>query len=186
MPPERRKAPSELGADQKIRFKVGVMDSTPIPQRIPALAWRAPSLLWTPLSLALAVGLPWGLCYLDPSLRRFELLTIIAAFVLTLTWFALSWVRGRPPKARRFVVEAVVWAAGASAVLAPLAIASSLSLDLATAWPLAALMLMLGLPAALASGVVFAWLALHAPTDEHPPSSVLGDSAFQSHRQSFR
>jgi hypothetical protein len=162
------------------------MDSTPIPQRIPALAWRAPSLLWTPVSLALAIGLPWGLCYFDPSLRRFELVAIMAAFALALLWFALSWVRGRPPKARRFVVEAVVWASALSAILAPLVIASSLSLDLETAWPLAALMLMLALPVALASGLVFAWLALHAPTDEHPPSSVLGDSAFQSHRQSFR
>jgi hypothetical protein len=162
------------------------MDTPPIPQRIPALAWRAPASLWTPLALALAIGLPWGLSYFDASLRRFILVTLMTAFVLALLWLALSWVRGRAPKARRFVVEAVVWSAAALAIVAPLAIASSLSLDLEAAVPLAALMLMLGLPTALASGLVFAWLALHAPTDEHPPSAVLGDSAFQSHRQSFR
>jgi hypothetical protein len=151
MPPERRKAPSELGAGRKIRFKVETMDTPPIPQRIPALVWRAPTLLWTPLALALAVGLPGGLFYFDAALRRFAPIALAAAFVLALLWLAVCWLRGRAPKAKRFVVETVVLSAAGVAILASIAIASSLSLDLAAAWPLAALMLMLGLPAAQAA-----------------------------------
>lgn len=161
------------------------MEGPPIPDRIAPLAWRAPTFVWTPLALALALGGPWLLFYFDPSLRDVTLLMLIAAFVLALAWLAICWARGRPPKARRFVVEAIVLAAIAVAIFAPIVVATSSSLGLGLAWPLAALAVTLCLPAALLSGIVFAWTALRQPQSKDDHSAVLGDSAFASRRQHF-
>lgn len=161
------------------------METPPIPDRIAPLAWRTPALLWTPLALILALGWPWALLYFDPSLRDFTLLILIAAFVLSLSWLAICWARGRPPKARRFVVEAIVLAAIAVALCAPIVLALSSSLELGVAWPLAVLAMTVSLPAALISGLVFAWTALRQPQRKDDHSAVLGDSAFTSRRQHF-
>jgi hypothetical protein len=162
------------------------MDAPPIPQRLAPLIWRAPIWLRTSLSLVLASAWPWALFFQDTSIQRFAFASLFASFALALAWLALSWLRERPPKARRLVVEAFVLASAVMAVAAPLFMSSLLAFDLGDAWPLMALMLMLGLPVALASGCIFAWGALHQPPAPDEQSQVLDDGAFKSKQQPFR
>ncbi|MCA8884995.1 MAG: hypothetical protein R3C31_03245 [Hyphomonadaceae bacterium] len=149
------------------------MRGPPIPQRIPPLSWRKPAFLWTPVALALAIGWPAALFYENPGPQRLAIISLLLVFAIALITLGVSWAAGRPPKTRRIVVLHVVTAGVLATLLAPfvltwlLATVSesgregaaehfSVAMSLATA----PLVMILGLPVVLVSGIVFAWTAL--------------------------
>lgn len=147
------------------------MRGRPIPQRIPPLAWRRPAVLWTPLALALAIGWPTLLFWENVGPQRVAIAALFIVFATALTTLGASWALGRAPKSRRIVVLHVVVAGAIAALAAPFvltwafaAVAEdgsaaeqfSLAMSLATT----PLVVMLGLPVVLVSGMLFAWIAL--------------------------
>jgi hypothetical protein len=141
------------------------MSPPPIPERLPTLAWRVPAILWTPLALALAIGWPALLFMDDPGVQRATLAIGATAFAGALGSLGASWALGRAPKARRIVVLHVVIAGALASLAAPFAFAHLFAdqQDLGAALTLTPLTLLLGLPIALASGIIFAWIALTTP-----------------------
>ena len=169
------------------------MNSPPIPERIPPLAWRKPAFLWTPLALAVAIGWPAAVFYDEPAMQRTALIVGGAAFAIALTTLGASWLIGRAPKARRIVVLHVVLAGAAASLCAPFVLTETLALasggeradaSLAMAAAAAPLALVLGLPMALVSGLLFAWLALGPPQQER--GDLLEDEVFRNDVQPFR
>ncbi len=158
------------------------MHGPPIPQRIPPLAWRRPAFLWTPLALTLAIGWPAGLFTRDSAIQRLALVVGAAAFAIALVSLGASWLIGRAPRARRVVVLHVVIAGALASLAAPFILSQILAAlaayqgagageIFAMAVSMAPLTLVLGLPIALVSGVVFAWVALarRRPGDASAP-----------------
>lgn len=173
------------------------MRRPPIPQRIPPLSWRKPALLWTPLALALAIGWPAGLFYADAAPQRLALTAMFAVFALALVTLGASWAMGRAPRSRRIVVLHVVWAGAVVSLLAPYVLTHLLALvadyenagageqfSLTMSFALTPLALVLGLPVALVSGLLFAWVAL--ARRRGMAGQTLGDDTFQHDVQPFR
>jgi hypothetical protein len=146
---------------------------TPIPQRIAPLTWRKPALLWTPLALAMAIGWPAALFANEPGPQRIALVAGFVVFAVALTTLGASWALGQAPRARRVVVLHVVVAGALTALVAPFALTHLLALvadyhqqgagenfSFTMSLAMAPLALLLGLPIALISGIVFAWVAL--------------------------
>jgi len=151
------------------------MRRPPIPQRIPPLTWRQPAFLWTPSALALAIGWPAALFYDDPGPQRFAIAALLTIFALALITLGASWAIGRAPRSRRIVVLHVVIAGVIVALAAPFVLTLALAtvtdyahtgaadhFTLAMSLATTPLVLMLGLPVILVSGIVFAWTALRA------------------------
>lgn len=149
------------------------MRSPPIPQRIPPLKWRQPAFLWTPIALGLAIGWPAALFWDDRGPQRVAIAALLLIFALALITLGVSWVTGRAPKTRRIVVLHVVTAGAIAALAAPFVLTWALAsvadyeaqgaaehFTLAMSLATTPLVLMLGLPVVLVSGIVFAWLAL--------------------------
>lgn len=149
------------------------MRGQPIPQRIPPLMWRKPAFLWTPVALALAIGWPAVLFYEEIGPQRLIITALFAVFAIALTSLGVSWVMGRPPKSRRIVVLHVIAAGVIAALAAPFALTWLLALvadyehqgaaehfSLAMSLATTPLVVMLGLPVVLVSGIAFAWVAL--------------------------
>lgn len=150
--------------------------AAPVPRRIPPLAWRKPALLWTPAALAAAILWPQPLIQDDPGLSRLILLGLVASLALTLVALALVWAAGRAPRTRRVVVLYVVLSAAlvslAGPFIADVIVAGPGGIAPIAASPLATV---IGLPVALTSGLVFAWVALTRPRDD---DGALGDNVF--------
>lgn len=155
------------------------MRGPPIPQRIPPLRWRRPAFIWTPVALALAIGWPAALFYDDAGPQRLAVATLFLVFALALASLGASWLIRQPPKSRRIAVLHVVIAGFVAALIAPFVLTGLLAAlarpvagtdePLALALATTPLVLMLGLPVVLVSGIVFAWVALErpsAPTDD--------------------
>jgi len=172
------------------------MRGPPIPQRIPPLTWRRPSVIWTPVALALAIGWPTALFYNAPNLQRLTLVAGAFVFALALLSLGVSWIMGRAPRTRRTVVMHVLAAGAIAALAAPFVLTRLLSavadyehagaganFTFAMSLSMAPLALVLGLPIALISGVVFAWTAL---SSKRPHDELLGDGVFVSDAQPFR
>lgn len=149
------------------------MRSPPIPQRIPPLTWRQPAFLWTPFALALAIGWPVALFYDDTGPQRVAIAALLIIFALALVSLGASWALGRAPRSRRIVVLHVVSAGVITALLAPFVLTWALAavanyesegaaehFTLAMSLATTPLVLMLGLPVILVSGILFAWTAL--------------------------
>lgn len=167
----------------------------PIPQRIAPLSWRKPAFLWTPLGLALGIVWPLALFYDDAAPQRLALTGLFIVFAITLVSLGARWLLGRAPKARRVVVGHVVIAGLITALIAPFALTQLLgnvaaaensgahfSFDMALA--MVPLSLVLGLPIALVSGILFAWTALKPSAAG--ASDLLDDGVFRSDVQPFR
>lgn len=142
------------------------MPEPPIPERIPPLAWREPMALWLPLAMLATIAWP-ALIESDAEELRLALVASASGLALALATLGASWLAGRAPKARRIIVLHVVLAAAVVAVLAPVA-GPSAAPDIAALFAMAPLALMLALPAALLSGIIFAWVALVRPPRLHP------------------
>lgn len=151
------------------------MRGPPIPQRIPPLAWRRPAFLWTPIALALSIGWPVAAFYDDPTPQRLVITALFAVFAVALVTLGASYALGRAPKTRRIVVLHVVAAGAIAALAAPFALTFLLSalaghegaaehFSLAMSVATTPLVVMLGLPVVLVSGIVFAWTALKRGT----------------------
>lgn len=143
------------------------MREPPIPQRIPPLAWRSPSFIWTPIALAAALGWPSALFYDQPRLQQLALIAGAAVFALALVTLGASWALGRAPRTRRTVVLHVLAATAIAALAAPFVLTQMLPLapdSEALASPLSLavtpMALVFGLPMALVSGLLFALIAL--------------------------
>ena len=149
------------------------MRGQPIPQRIAPLAWRKPAFLWTPIALALAIGWPVALFYEDLGAQRLAVTALFAVFAIALVALGASWIIGRPPKSRRIVVLHVVTAGVLAALAAPFVLTTLLSsiaehehqgaasqVSIAMSFATTPLVVILGLPVVLVSGIVFAWTAL--------------------------
>ncbi|MEQ1617023.1 MAG: hypothetical protein ABL883_01605 [Terricaulis sp.] len=155
------------------------MAEAPIPVRIPALEWRAPAFLWIPAGLALSIGWPAALFPSSPNLRQLALVGGASVFALAMTGLWLRWMIRGAPKARRVIVRhIVVWGAVVSAA-APFALTMAAAAPLAPAGngsnlsfgavlSMVPLSLLLGLPAALVSGSIFALVALIHPSRRTP------------------
>lgn len=149
------------------------MAPLPVPQRIRPLRWRAPAFVWTPIGLAVAIGWPAALFYNDAGLQKVIIIVSAAVFAFALVTLGASWGLGIAPRTRRTVILHVLAAGLIASLIAPFALtrllaavadyqrssaAGDFSLSMSAAMmPLA---LMLGLPVALISGVLFAWIAL--------------------------
>ncbi|MBL8545885.1 MAG: hypothetical protein JNL81_05435 [Hyphomonadaceae bacterium] len=152
------------------------MRAPPIPQRILPLAWRKPAFLWTPIALALAIGWPAALFYEALAPQRLTIAALFAVFALALISLGASWALGRAPRSRRIVVLHVVMAGVATAIAAPFVLTWLLSttrfetngeaehVSLAMSFATTPLVVMIGLPVVLISGIVFAWTALKRDT----------------------
>jgi hypothetical protein len=125
----------------------------------------------------LAIGWPAGLFVNDAGLQRLALVAGAAVFAVALVSLGASWALGRAPKARRIVVLHVVIAGTLASLAAPYVLTELLAavadyehagaranFSFAMSLALTPLALVLGLPIALISGVVFAWVALAPPT----------------------
>jgi hypothetical protein len=143
----------------------------PIPHRIAPLAWRKPAVLWTSLGLAAAIGWPTALFYNDPGPQRLALLLSLVVFALALMTLGAAWAMGHAPRSRRIVVLHVVVAGTLTALAAPFLLSDLLalvgdgqtadaSISPAMALAVTPLALLIGPPAALISGMMFAWIAL--------------------------
>jgi hypothetical protein len=174
------------------------MRGPPIPQRIPPLTWRRPSFIWTPVALALAIGWPAALFYNSPTLQRFTLVIGTSVFAIALVTLGASWILGRAPRTRRIVVLHVLTAGAFAAIAAPFVLTELLAavadyehvgaaqnFTLAMAFSMAPLALVLGLPIALISGVLFAWTAL-TPGRGPEREDLLDDGVFKRDVQPFR
>jgi hypothetical protein len=147
--------------------------ATPIPERIPRLVWRRPAFVWTPIALALAIGWPAALFHQNQGPRRLALAALLVVFAMALVSLGASWIIGKPPKARRIVVLHVVIAGAIAALAAPFVLTWLLEflaagrageeLSMAASFAMTPLALVIGLPVALISGIVFAWVALERP-----------------------
>lgn len=171
--------------------------TTPVPQRIAPLSWRKPTLLWTPIALALAIGWPAALFYNDPAPQRLALVAGAAVFALALLTLGASWMTGRAPKARRIVVLHVVAAGAVVALAAPFVLIELLALvadyeregadesfTFAMSLAMIPLALVIGLPITLVSGIVFAWVALKG--GRAGGGDLLDDGVFRDDVQPFR
>lgn len=152
------------------------MATRPIPTRIPALKWRAPAFIWTPVALALAMGWPAALFYREPNLQRLVVIAGAGVFALALVSLGVAWATGRAPKMRREVVSHVVIAGVIAALLSPFVLTQVLSavsnyehdgagqtFTQGMALSMAPLAFVIGLPVSLVSGTLFAWVALAKP-----------------------
>lgn len=154
------------GSEDASKRYTGPVSAPSIPQRIQPLAWRAPAILWIPLALGLAICWPLALFIGEPDRQRVALAVGASQFVLSLLSLGVSWLRGHAPEARRIVVAHVVVAGAAASLAAPVMLSKSWTL--ASVLTVAPLAIVLGLPAALISGLIFAWLALTPP----PPARI--------------
>lgn len=162
------------------------MQSPPIPQRIPPLAWRKPALLWIPLALALAIGGAYALFSQDGSIARALLIAAALVYALALSTLSTAWALGRAPRSHREVVLHVLAAALIVALAAPYGLSALIgadakaakdgAVDLALA--LAPLAVLLGLPVALFSGLIFSLMALTRPRGEKPLELTEDDARF--------
>lgn len=162
------------------------MESPPIPQRIPPLAWRKPALLWIPLALALAIGGAYALFLQDDSIARALLIAAALVYALALGALSTAWALGRAPRSHREVVLYVLGAALIVALAAPYGLSALIGaqvkadkhavVDLALA--LAPLAVLLGLPLALLSGLIFSLTALTRPRAEKPLELTEDDARF--------
>jgi hypothetical protein len=173
------------------------MRGPPIPQRIPPLSWRRPSLIWTPVALAAAIGWPAALFYNDPGLQRLALVAGASVFALALVSLGASWVFGHAPRARRTVVMHVVIAGALASLAAPFVLTELLAtvanyeqsgasdnFTLAMSMAMAPLALVLGLPIALVSGILFAWIAM-TRGNRFRDGDLLDDHVFRRDAQPF-
>jgi hypothetical protein len=169
------------------------MRSPPIPQRIPPLEWRKPAFIWTPLALALAIGWPAAALPNDVALQRLALVVGAVVFALALLTLGASWALGRAPRTRRVVVLHVLFAGVLSALAAPFVLIELLAFvagaeragnfSAAMSMALTPLALVFGLPMALISGTVFAWIALSQPRRERIDDRIfVADSDVQPFR----
>lgn len=169
----------------------------PVPQRIAPLTWRKPTLVWTPLALALAIGWPAAVFYNDPNPQRLALVAGAAMFALALISLGVSWMMGRAPKARRIVVLHVVIAGALAALAAPFVLIELLALvadyeregagesfTFAMSLAMIPLALVIGLPMALVSGIVFTWVALKRTAVGD--GDLLDDGVFRDDVQPFQ
>lgn len=145
----------------------------PIPQRIPPLAWRKPAFLWTPVALALSIGWPLAIFYDDLTPQRLVIAALFVVFAIALVSLGISYALGRAPKSRRIVVLHVVFAGVIAALVAPFVLTWLVSIvagsesqgasehfSVAMSVATTPLVVMVGLPVVLVSGIVFAWTAL--------------------------
>lgn len=180
----------------KFAFSIAPMRPAPIPHRIPPLAWRKPALLWTPLALAAAIGWPALALANDGGLAQLALICGATAFAIGLITLGASWAFGHGPQSRRAVILHVLCAGLLVALAAPFAMTGLLAqlAELKSAGAGAAftfsmslsmvpLALLLGLPIALLSGIVFSMLALSKARGR----DVSRDDVFRRHDvQPFR
>ena len=149
----------------------------PIPRRIKPLTWRKPVLLWTPAALVLALGWPAFLLGGDAGLAPVILIVGAAAFAAGLVTLGASWLMQRPPRTRRAVLLHLVFAGAVVALAAPFvwqallrniagAGGTNVIMPDETAWALTPFALLIGLPVALFSALVFAFVALSKPPRE--------------------
>ncbi len=159
----------------------------PIPERIPPLSWRRPILIWLPFSLALSIGWPAALLRGETETRHLALAASAIAFAVGLVTLGAGWIAGRAPKTRRIVVLHIVTGGAIAALMTPYVLPSLLGtprgLDFAMTLAMAPLALLVGLPAALISGLVFAWLAL-TTRPKPAPEIVLEEPASPPHLRS--
>lgn len=175
------------------------MAEPPIPQRIPPLTWRKPAFLWTSIALALAIGWPTALFYNDVGPQRMALVALFVIFAIALVTLGVSWAMRRVPKTRRTVVVHVVIAGVITCLLAPFVLTELLAtvansgagegqrFTLEMTLAMAPLALVLGLPIALISGIIFAWVALtRARGRKRNGKDLLDDGVFRHDVQPFR
>lgn len=153
-----------------------------VPELIPPLRWRGPAILWTPLALVLAVGWPALLLGSDTTMARGVGAAGVLTFILGLSTLGFAWARGKPPRSHRDVLLHLVIAGALVSVTAPFAMvwlieaaaaqrnpgAEEVSLPLSASLSMIPLTLLVGLPTAFISALVFAMVALVKPPRNAP------------------
>ena len=145
--------------------------STPIPRRIPPLAWRQPVLLWTPVALLLGLGWPALALRESNALALTALIAGAIVFAASFITMGAAWIIGRAPRTRRDVIQHFLGAGLIVAIAAPFVLTSLLDavaaaehtatgLRAATPYALAPLAVLLGLPIAFFYGLAFSFVAL--------------------------
>jgi hypothetical protein len=161
----------------------------PVPRRIPALTWRQPVLIWTPAAVALALGWPAFMLQGEPALMQTALIGGAIVFAACFVTLGAVWMLGHAPRTRRDVMQHFLVAGLIVALCAPFALTALLDslaqyherasgLRGATAFALAPLAILLGLPIAFFYGLAFSLVALVKPPRDdvqHTPSRAIHD-----------
>ena len=155
------------------------MRQAPIPQRVPPLAWRAPAYIWTPLALALAVGGPALALAGNEPMARTALVAGAAIYALALVTIGAAWALGRAPRTHREVVQHVLTAGVVACLVLPFVLTKLLAMvanyqhegagnafTLGMTLSILPLAMLLGLPIALVTAIVFSLIALKRPRRE--------------------
>lgn len=123
--------------------------------------------------MALSIGWPAALFYEAIGPQRLIITTLFLVFALALVSLGASWAMGHAPKSRRIVVLHVVLAGAVMILAAPFLLEWFLAtvggpdgedatdhVSLAMSFATTPLVVMVGLPVVLVSGILFAWTAL--------------------------
>jgi len=178
---------ARLSDAAKFAIRVPPMDHPPIPVRIPPLTWRKPVFLWTPLALAAAIGWPALFFQNDGAIQKLTVVAGAAMFAVAMVTLGTAWATGKAPRTRRAVVIHVLFAGFVAAVVAPFVLTALLAgvadyekagdgarFSMEMSLTMIPLGILIGLPVALVSGIVFAWLGLTRAKLED--SELVGDS----------
>jgi multisubunit Na+/H+ antiporter MnhG subunit len=139
-------------------------------------------LLWTPVALALAVGWPALLLSSDATMARGIGVAGVLTFILGLSTLGLAWARGKPPRSHRDVLLHLVIAGALVSLTAPFAMvwlieaaaaqrnpgAEDVRLPLSASLSMIPLTVLVGLPTAFISALIFAVVALVKPPRNRP------------------
>ena len=153
-----------------------------VPELIPPLKWRGPAIIWTPLALALAIGWPALLLSSDGTMARGIGAAGVLTFILGLSTLGISWARGKPPHTHRDVLIHLVVSGALVSLAAPFVMvwlieaaaaqrnpgADEVSLPLSASLSMIPLTLLVGLPTAFISALLFAVVALVKPPRAKP------------------
>jgi hypothetical protein len=161
--------------------------NAPIPRRYPALLWRRPISIWTPVALLLALGWPLLALREEPGMAQMAAIVGALSFLAAAISIGAAWLAGRPPRLRRTIIAHLLAAGAIAAFASPFVFAALLDvlaqdegaagsgLPNRMAWALTPLALMLGLPIALFGGLVFSFVAFVKPK-RLAPNELLLDS----------
>jgi len=126
-----------------------------------------------------------ALFYNDADLQRVIVVVSACVFAFALVTLGVSWGLGAAPRTRRTVILHVLGAGVLASIAAPYVLTrllgavagyqragAAIDVPVTASAAMAPLALMMGLPLALISGALFAWIALKRPRQDDLPDNI--------------